>query len=95
MADTYEDTSAGYDGMNIPNRTAYARYGLQTNYHLEGRGYERRDRSASPRGDRDDRDDRPRDRSPNGRGPYVVISLSSARPTADHVPGLPLQPILV
>ncbi|KAJ9661795.1 hypothetical protein H2198_001760 [Neophaeococcomyces mojaviensis] len=35
----------------------------------EGRSYERRDRSASPRGDRDERDDRPRDRSPNGRAP--------------------------
>lgn len=35
----------------------------------EGRGYERRDRSASPRGERDERDDRPRDRSPNGRAP--------------------------
>ncbi len=31
---------------------------------LDDRGYERRDRSASPRGDRDDRN---RSRSPNGR----------------------------
>ena len=37
--------------------------------YAEGRGYERRDRSASPRGDRDDREERPRDRSPNGRAP--------------------------
>lgn len=71
MADTYEDTSAGYDGMRLPSRTGYAYPGPHTNYYTEGRGYERRDRSASPRGDRDDRDDRPRDRSPSGRGPYV------------------------
>jgi len=75
MADTYEDTSAGYDGRLIPYRTAYVQYGSQTNNAPEGRGYERRDRSASPRGDRDDRDDRPRDRSPNGRGPYVHPSF--------------------
>jgi len=78
MADTYEDTSAGYDGRLYPARTAYAQHGPQTDYHTEGRGYERRDRSASPRGDRerDDRDDRPRDRSPNGRGPYVQLSFA-------------------
>lgn len=61
MAD-FEDTSAGYDGNPIPNRQRYG-----SNLPQEGRGYERRDRSASPRGDRDDRDERPRDRSPNGR----------------------------
>lgn len=67
MAD-FDDTSAGYDGMPIPNRLIYYEC-RTTNYHSEGRSYERRDRSASPRGDRDERDDRPRDRSPNGRAP--------------------------
>jgi len=65
MAD-FEDTSAGYDGMPIPCRLGDYEP-RSTNYYPEGRGYERRDRSASPRGDRDDRDDRPRDRSPNAR----------------------------
>lgn len=67
MAD-FEDTSAGYDGKAIPYRPSrqYLGHG-STNFHQEGRGYERRDRSASPRGERDDRDERTRDRSPNGR----------------------------
>lgn len=67
MAD-FDDTSAGYDGMPIPNGSQI-QLRQQTDRYAEGRGYERRDRSASPRGERDERDDRPRDRSPNGRAP--------------------------
>lgn len=67
MAD-FEDTSAGYDGKPIPYRSIRHDPSYEVaNFPQEGRGYERRDRSASPRGDRDDRDERPRDRSPNGR----------------------------
>lgn len=64
MAD-FEDTSAGYDGTSN-NQSKQ----LNADDEIEGRSYERRDRSASPRGDRerDDREDRVRDRSPNGRG---------------------------
>lgn len=64
MAD-FEDTNAGYDGEPTPARHI-ARSRQEANFHAEGRGYERRDRSASPRGDREEH---ARSRSPNGRAP--------------------------
>ena len=61
MAD-FEDSAARYEGKSTVTILAM---GSRTNTSfLDDRGYERRDRSASPRGDRDDRN---RSRSPNGR----------------------------
>lgn len=61
MAD-FEDSAARYEGN--PNPTSFQMISISNMNLLDDQRYERRDRSASPRGDRDDRN---RSRSPNGR----------------------------
>jgi len=67
MAD-FEDSAARYEGESSCSPSILASL-LSDN--PDDRGYERRDRSASPRGDRDDRN---RSRSPNGRDRVYVSS---------------------
>lgn len=56
-------------------------------HNPDDRGYERRDRSASPRGDRDDRN---RSRSPNGRERVYVSSTKFIGSSANNSLGHPL-----
>lgn len=70
MAD-FEDSAARYEGKCTPAAVQSLTPDLSP---ADERGYERRDRSASPRGDREERN---RSRSPNGRDrPYVSDSQS-------------------
>jgi len=62
MAD-YEEPAARYEGTDCL-RLSVHRYCHQLTFLLEDRAYERRERSASPRGSRDEPG---RSRSPNGR----------------------------
>lgn len=75
MAD-YENQDAGYDGeLTIERERGLWTRERGANSRAEGRSYDRRDRSASPRGDREDRQ---RSRSPNGRAPYVNATILCA-----------------
>lgn len=84
MAD-FEDSAARYEGETSHSSRIVS---LVLTYNSDDRGYERRDRSASPRGDREDRN---RSRSPNGRDRVYVSSIEYLGASINNSPGHPLH----
>ena len=92
MAD-FEDNFSRIEGMVTLTLSSPLLYGPQvSNQRLpsDDRTFDRRDRSASPRGDRDERD---RDRSPNGLDRACVTTTASFASYLSLITVLPILPI--